>query len=56
MLILQLCCVAAIEGMDMGLLPAVNLALQQDRWFRSLVSVRVERSTGSTGWRDPTSL
>ncbi|CAK8989419.1 Quinolone resistance protein NorA [Durusdinium trenchii] len=34
MLILQLCCVAAIEGMDMGLLPAVNLALQQDLGLR----------------------
>lgn len=34
MMILQLCCISAIEGMDMGLLPAVNLALQHDLHLR----------------------
>lgn len=34
MMILQLCCISAIEGMDAGLLPAVNYALQKDLGLR----------------------
>ena len=34
MMILQLCCISAIEGMDAGLLPAVNYALQEDLGLR----------------------
>ena len=33
-MILQLCCVSAIEGLDMGLLPAISLALQRDLSLR----------------------
>ena len=33
-MIFQLCCISAIEGMDQGLLPAVNLALQKDLGLR----------------------
>ena len=33
-MILQLCCISAIEGMDAGLLPAVNYALQKDLGLR----------------------
>ena len=34
MMLMQLCCVSAIEGLDMGLLPAVTFALQHDLKLR----------------------
>ena len=34
MMIMQLCCISAIEGMDAGLLPAVSYALQKDLGLR----------------------
>lgn len=34
MMIMQLCCISMIEGMDAGLLPAVIYALQKDLGLR----------------------